>query len=551
MFGRILRRKRPEPARTEKPALTAAPRYRPYADNGPAESAAQANGETRAGGQAMGNTTMSDTHPSASLAARGKTQGPSGLKEAYPYYLANEAVYANADLAVTDKYTGEIATRVALADQGAIESAIGWAARAREECANLKSYYRREVLEHCVARFRERFEELAWALTIEAGKPINDSRGEVTRLIETFRIAAGEAERIYGEVMPLDNAERAANYAGMWKRVPIGPCSFISPFNFPLNLAAHKVAPALAVGCPFVLKPASLTPIGALIIGETLAECDLPKGAFSILPAQRQGAQLFTEDERLKLISFTGSPGVGWDLKAKAGKKPIILELGGNAAAIVEDWDLDDAVARIMFGAFYQSGQSCISVQRVLVNERIYAEVRAKLAAAAGELVAGDPKNEKTFVGPIISAKEADRLESWIKEAQSLGATVLAGGRRDGNVIEATILENVPAQAALSRQEAFGPVLVLQPYKDFDEALTITNDSDFGLQAGVFTRDLYKAHKAWDVLDVGGVVIGDVPSWRVDHMPYGGVKDSGIGREGVKFAIEDMTEIRLMVVRTP
>ncbi|MGV6820726.1 MAG: aldehyde dehydrogenase family protein [Parvularcula sp.] len=473
------------------------------------------------------------------------------LKSAYPYYLAGDAIFANEDLAVHDKYSGEVATYVALADEAAIDEAIGWAQKAAAPCANLKAYERREVLEHCVARFTERFEELAWALTIEAGKPIKDSRGEVTRLIETFRIAAGEAERIYGEVMPLDNAERSANYQGMWKRVPIGPCSFISPFNFPLNLAAHKVAPALAVGCPFVLKPASLTPIGALIIGEALAECDLPKGAFSILPAQRSGSRLFTEDDRLKLVSFTGSPGVGWDLKAKAGKKPIILELGGNAACIVEDWDIDDAVERIIFGAFYQSGQSCISVQRVMVNEAHYDQFKEKLVAAAKDLIAGDPRNEDTFVGPIISKKEADRLDGWIKEAVDAGADLLCGGQRTDNIISATILENVPADAKVNREEAFGPVLVLSSYKDYDEALERADDSDFGLQAGVFTKDLYKAHKAWDRLDVGGVVIGDVPSWRVDHMPYGGVKDSGLGREGVKFAIEDMTEIRLMVIRTP
>lgn len=480
---------------------------------------------------------------------------PSGsvaLQESYPYYLANEARIPNTDLAVTDKYTGDVATRVALADEAAIDEAIGWAVSARDACASMKAYQRREVLDHCVTRFTERYEELAWALTIEAGKPINDSRGEATRLIETFRIAAGESERIYGEVMPLDNAARASNYQGMWKRVPIGPCSFISPFNFPLNLAAHKVAPALAVGCPFVLKPASLTPIGALIIGEVLAETDLPKGAFSILPAHREGAALFTEDPRFKLISFTGSPGVGWDLKAKAGKKPIILELGGNAAVIVEDWDdLDDAVDRIIFGAFYQSGQSCISAQRCMVREDIYDVFKRKIVAAVNSLQSGDPKDENTFVGPIISTKEADRIEGWIDEARQKGATILTGGRRTGNVIEPTILEGVPANAAIASQEAFGPALVLSKYKQFDDALDQTNDSDFGLQAGIFTRDLYKAHKAWDTLDVGGVIVGDVPSWRVDHMPYGGVKDSGIGREGIRFAIEDMTEIRLMAIRTP
>jgi len=338
----------------------------------------------------------------------------------------------------------------------------------------------------------------------------------------------------------------------MWKRVPIGPCSFISPFNFPLNLAAHKVAPAIAAGCPFVLKPASLTPVGALMIGEALAEADLPRGAFSILPARRDGADLFTTDERLKLLSFTGSPEVGWALKARAGKKKVILELGGNAAVVVdEDADLDDATARIVFGAFYQSGQSCIGVQRILVHEAVYARLREKLVAATRELRMGDPKDEQTFIGPVISEQEAVRLERWIDAAKRAGGKLLCGGTRKGAMLEATLLEDVPREQELVCKEAFGPVAVLSRFRDFDAALAEVNDTTFGLQAGVFTRDLYKAQRAWDTLEVGGVIIGDVPSWRVDHMPYGGVKDSGLGREGVRFAIEDMTEIRLLVVRTP
>ncbi len=474
------------------------------------------------------------------------------LRDSYPYYLANAAEAPNADLEVTDKYSGEVATRVALADDVAIDRAIGLAVEATEPMRELPAYARQEVLNHCVARFSERAEELALALCIEAGKPIKDARGEVSRLIDTFRIAAEESVRITGEVLPLDISPRAKGYSGMWKRVPIGPCSFISPFNFPLNLAAHKVAPALAVGCPFVLKPASLTPIGALIIGEVLAETDLPRGAFSILPCPRSGAELFTTDDRLKLLSFTGSPGVGWDLKARAGKKPVVLELGGNAAVIVEpETDLDDCVERILFGAFYQSGQSCIGVQRILIHDEIYDALRERLVAATSELVMGDPKQEDTFIGPMISEKEAARLDGWVQSAVNAGATLLCGGAREGAMLEATLLEDVPAGEPVVCQEAFGPVAVLSRYSDFEEALASVNESTFGLQAGVFTRDLYKAQRAWDVLDVGGVVIGDVPSWRVDHMPYGGVKDSGIGREGIRFAIEDMTEVRLMVVRTP
>ncbi len=474
------------------------------------------------------------------------------LKNEYPYYLANEPRQPNTDLEVEDKYTGAVATRVAMADEAAIDEAIAASVDAAEPMAALKSYQRREVLDHCVRRFTERHEELSRALCIEAGKPIKDARGEVTRLIETFRIAAGEAERIYGEVMPLDNAERASGYRGMWQRVPIGPCSFISPFNFPLNLAAHKVAPALAAGCPFVLKPASLTPIGALIIGETLAETDLPKGAFSILPCRRDGARLFTEDDRLKLLSFTGSADVGWELKSKAGRKPVVLELGGNAACIVDtDADLDDAVDRIIFGAFYQSGQSCIGVQRVLVHEAVYDDFKARFAAAAGQLKAGNPHDEDTFIGPMISEKEAQRLHGWVQDAQAKGATVLTGGDLDGKMLQATVLENVPDDCDVVREEAFGPVAVLTPFSDFEAALRSVNESRYGLQAGIFTKDLFKAMKAWDILDVGGVVVGDVPSWRVDHMPYGGVKDSGLGREGIRWAIEDMTETRLLVIRDP
>jgi len=474
------------------------------------------------------------------------------LKESYPYYLANRPSAPNTDLEVLDKYTGEVATRVAMADAKAIDRAIGAAEAAAAPMRELRAYQRQAVLDHCVRRFRERAEELTMALCIEAGKPIQDARGEVSRLIDTFRIASEESTRILGEVLPMDISARAHDYTGMWKRVPIGPCSFISPFNFPLNLTAHKIAPALAVGCPFVLKPASLTPVGALIIGEVLAETDLPEGAFSILPCRRDGADLFTSDERLKLLSFTGSPGVGWDLKARAGKKPVILELGGNAACIVdEDADLDDAVGRIIHGAFYQSGQSCISVQRVIAHESLYERCRDKLVAATRALEMGDPKDPSTFIGPMISEGEAARLHGWIQSAVAAGAKLLCGGNRKGTMLEATLLEDVPKNEDVVCQEAFGPVAVLSRFSDFEAALEEVNQSAFGLQAGIFTRDLYKAQRAWDVLEVGGVVIGDVPSWRVDHMPYGGVKDSGLGREGIRWAIEDMTEIRLLVIRTP
>jgi acyl-CoA reductase-like NAD-dependent aldehyde dehydrogenase len=472
------------------------------------------------------------------------------LRETYPLYLANEAKQPNADLAVTDKFTGKVATRVALADAGTIDAAIAAAAAAAHDMARMPAYARQAVLQHCVDRFKERAEELAYALCVEAGKPIRDSRGEVSRLIDTFRIAAEESVRMTGEVQTLDISPRARGYQGIWKRVPIGPCSFISPFNFPLNLAAHKVAPAIAVGCPFVMKPASRTPLGAIIMGEVLAETDLPKGAFSILPASRDGADLFTTDDRLKLLSFTGSPEVGWDLKARAGKKKVVLELGGNAAVIVDrDADLDDAVERTVFGAFYQSGQSCIGVQRIVVHADVYDDFRDRLVARTRTLKSGDPHDEETFIGPMIDVKEAERLERWIDEAVAKGAKLLCGGKREGAMLEATLLEDVARDTKLNIEEAFGPVAFLIRFERFGEALDIVNDSKFGLQAGIFTRDLFQMFDAWDTLEVGGVVINDVPSYRVDNMPYGGVKDSGLGREGVRFAMEDMTEIRNLVIR--
>lgn len=474
------------------------------------------------------------------------------MSKTYPYYLAGEAVYANTDLKVTDKYSGEVAYEVPLATPDVLDEAIAAAEGAAEAMRNMTVYERQAVLEHCVKRFTERADELAEALCIEAGKPINDAKGEVGRLIDTFKIAAEETPRMLGETLPLDISPRAKGYRGMTQRVPIGPCAFISPFNFPLNLAAHKVAPAIAAGCPFVLKPASMTPIGALVIGEILAETDLPKGAFSILPCRRDSADMLTEDDRLKLLSFTGSPEVGWALKARAGKKPVVLELGGNAACVVDnDWDLDDAVARVIIGAFYQSGQSCIGVQRLYVHSDVYDEFKEKLVAKTKALKSGDPKDPETFIGPMISEGEAERLHGWIKDALDRGATLLCGGEREGNMLQASLFENVPADCDLSAEEAFGPVAILEPFDDYDTVLKKVNDSRYGLQAGIFTRDLYKAQKAWDELEVGGVVIGDVPSWRVDHMPYGGVKDSGIGREGIRYALEDMTELRLMVVRTP
>lgn len=470
----------------------------------------------------------------------------------YPYYLANQAVWANEDLKVEDKYSGEVQAVTAMADREVIDQAIAAAKQAAPAMAAIPPYQRQAILEHCVQRFRQRFDEFADALCMEAGKPIRDARGEVTRLIDTFKVAAEESVRFNGEVLNLEISARAKGYQGFTRHYPIGPCSFISPFNFPLNLAAHKIAPAIAVGCPFILKPASMTPIGALLIGEVLAETDLPEGAFSILPCHRDGADLFTTDERLKLLSFTGSPDVGWALKAKAGKKKVVLELGGNAACIVdEDADIEDAVTRVIFGAFYQSGQSCISVQRLLLHESLYDAFVERLVSQVAQLKLGDPREEETFIGPVISEKDADRLEEWIKQAAARGARVLSGGTRHGVMMKPTVLENPPHDCEIYAEEAFGPVLVVERFSDYNDALQQVNHSRYGLQAGIFTRDIFKIQQAWDTLEVGGVVINDVPSFRVDNMPYGGVKDSGLGREGIRYAMEDMSEPRLLVIRNP
>jgi acyl-CoA reductase-like NAD-dependent aldehyde dehydrogenase len=474
------------------------------------------------------------------------------LAARYPYYLAGRPQQPNEDLAVLDKYSGEVASRVAVPDAAAIEEAIVAATRAAGPLRRLPPFARQEVLEHCVRRFRERSAELAEVLCVEAGKPIRDARGEVERLIDTFKIAAEEAVRVDGEALTLAISRRTSGYRGFTRRVPVGPCSFISPFNFPLNLVAHKVAPAIAAGCPFLLKPSERTPIGALLIGEILAETALPAGSFSVLPCRLGDIGPFIEDERLKLLSFTGSGKVGWDLKARAGRKKVILELGGNAACIVDEDQgphLDRVIDRLIFGAFYQSGQSCISVQRILVHESLLAEVRRRLVERARGLIAGDPRREETFLGPMIDEAAAARLEGWVRGAVERGATLLCGGARQGAMLQATLLEGAGPGEPVYDEEVFGPVAMIQGFGTFDEAIARVNDGQYGLQAGVFTNHLDRTLQAWDELEVGGVIVGDVPSFRVDNMPYGGVKGSGLGREGVRYAIEDMTEARLLVLR--
>ncbi|HZM75433.1 MAG TPA: aldehyde dehydrogenase family protein [Candidatus Limnocylindrales bacterium] len=463
------------------------------------------------------------------------------LKKRYPYYLANHPVSAKQELDVLDKYSGKRATRVALADAATVRKAIVAAYKAREAMAAFPPDARRDVLEHCVRRFTERSEELAQALCIEAGKPIKDARGEVTRLIDTFRIAAGEATRSNGELLELQVSPRARGYRGMVKRVPIGACSFITPFNFPLNLVAHKVAPAIAVGAPIVVKPAPATPLTALLLGEILAETELPPGMFSILPLPNDRASALVADPRLPVVSFTGSAPVGAQIRAAVPEKHVTLELGGNAAVLIcSDYrNLDWAAQRVALFSNYQGGQSCIAVQRVFVHSSIADAFTEKLVEAVSKL------DFDAQVGPLISEQAAQRVQQWVDES---GGRVLAGGSRQGTRYEPTVLTDVAGDAKVVTEEVFGPVMVLSTVDSDDAGLDAVNDSKYGLQAGVFTTNVQTAFKAHTTLNVGGVIIGDAPSYRADQMPYGGAKGSGVGREGLRSAMHDYTEARVMVL---
>ena len=469
-----------------------------------------------------------------------------------PLYIANKAIKTGEWLEVHDKFSGEVYAKVSLADSKTLEKAISASVKAEKEMAALKPFQKQKVLLHCVKRFVELREELTQILMIEGGKPKLAAAAEVERLINTFQLAADAVSQVDdGRVIPLAVTAAAEKYRGMIQHVPIGAVSLISPFNFPFNLTAHKIAPAIAAGCPFVLKPASLTPISALKIAEILSETDLPKGAFSVLPCLREQADILVTDDRFKLLSFTGSDEVGWDMKARAGRKKVTLELGGNAAVLIEpDTELTDAlVDRLIGGAYNHAGQVCISVQRILVHADIYNDLKKKLTNKIKKIKASDPKLESTIVGPMIKVDEAKRLKKWVDKAVKKGATALAEGTVKGALFDPVLLENVDESLEIYKDEAFGPVAILEKYKDFEAGIEKINQSRFGLQAGVFTQNLNKMLYAWDHLQVGGVVINDIPSFRVDNMPYGGVKDSGLGREGIQSAIRDMQEERLLVIK--
>ncbi|RZF56683.1 aldehyde dehydrogenase family protein [Acinetobacter halotolerans] len=470
----------------------------------------------------------------------------------YPLYVAGKAITTGQWLEVQNKYQGTTFARVALADAKVLEKAIAASVKAEAEMAALKPFQKQQILLHCVKRFNELRDELTEILIAEGGKPRGAASAEVERLINTFQLAADAVTQLDdGRVLPLAVTPAAARYRGMVKQVPIGAVSLISPFNFPLNLVAHKIAPAIAAGCPFVLKPASLTPISALKIAEVLAETDLPKGSWSVLPCERQAADILVTDDRFKLLSFTGSDQVGWDMKARAGRKKVTLELGGNAAVMIDaDAVVDDALIDRLIGAAYgHAGQICISVQRILIHADLYADVKKRLLAKLKKIKADDPALSTTLVGPMIKAAEAVRLKKWIDKAEKKGAKILLGGNLQGVLFEPTLLENVDAKLEIYKDEAFGPVAILEKYKEFEQGIATINQSRFGLQAGVYTQNLNKMLYAWDHLHVGGVIINDVPTFRVDNMPYGGVKDSGLGREGIHSAIRDMQEERLLVIK--
>ena len=468
-------------------------------------------------------------------------------------YLAGEWVDSPDVLVIdnpADPATPAGATYNATAEQ--VERAVEAAVAAFEQTRVLPAYERARALREISAGIKNRREELGRILAIEAGKPVRDALAEIDRAVFTFRLAAEEAERITGEVIPLDLMAASKGRVGITRRFPVGPVLGISPFNFPVNLAAHKIAPAIAAGCSIVLKPASKDPLAMLAVTEIIDSAGLPPGAVSVLPMTRELGDRLVPDERFKLLTFTGSPSVGWRMKERAGKKKVVLELGGNAGVIIDRTaDLEWAVKRILVGGFSYAGQSCISVQRIFVHEAVADAFRERLVAGVRGLTLGDPLDPATDLGPMVDRAAASRTERWVEEAVALGGRVLAGGHADGAYFEPTILEAVPATAQVCSNEAFAPLVVVFTFSDFGEAIREVNDSLFGLQTGVFTNDLANAWRAFNELEVGGVILNDISSYRIDHMPYGGVKDSGLSREGLRWSIEDMTELRLLVLAQP
>ena len=429
------------------------------------------------------------------------------------------------------------------------DAAIAAAVKAFGTTRRLPAFERQRVLRQVAQGISSRKDEFSRTLAQEAGKPIKAARIEVDRAVFTFNVAAEESVRIYGEYLPLDWQEYTAGRWGIVRRYPLGPIAGITPFNFPLNLVAHKVAPAIAAGCPMVLKPAPQTPLCSLLLAEVVQHAGWPDGAFNVLPLSNEDAGLLVSDDRIKMISFTGSAAVGWEIKKHAGKKKVILELGGNAGVIVHsDADVNYAAERCVVGGFSYAGQTCISVQRIFVEQSVYGKFIDALLAGVDKLKTGDPLDESTDLGPLIRESDAIRAADWVQEAVRGGAKLLRGGQRKGSTLEPTVLTGTRADMKVNCQEVFAPVVTVEPYTDFSDALRRVNSSPYGLQAGLFTRDAKLMFQAYDELEVGGLIAGDVPAFRIDHMPYGGVKDSGLGREGLRYAIEEMTEPKLLVM---
>jgi glyceraldehyde-3-phosphate dehydrogenase (NADP+) len=466
-------------------------------------------------------------------------------------FIAGESRQSGSTIPVRSPYDGREVARVARADADHLREARDAAAAARVPMAALSPHQRAGILERAAAEVGRRRDELAQVLVEEAGKPVALAKVEADRCAETFADSALVARTPHAELLDLDGFASGAGRMGLLRRFPVGVVVGITPFNFPLNLVAHKLGPALAAGCPIVVKPASQTPSPALLLAEILHRAGLPPGGVNVVPCGGAEGSALLDDPRVRLLTFTGSAAVGWELKRQAWDRKVALELGGNAAVIIEPdaGDLEAIAGRIAIGAYGYAGQSCISVQRVLVHETIAAAFLDALAAATTAFPTGDPAQPETLCGPMITAGDADRIEAWIADAERRGARCVTERRREGPVVFPALLDRVPTDAALWSDEAFAPVAAVRPYRDFEEALAIVNDSRFGLQAGVFTRDVEKIQKAFETLEVGAVIQGDMPSWRSDPMPYGGVRQSGVGREGPRFAVEEMTEPRLLVLR--
>ncbi|WP_030217839.1 aldehyde dehydrogenase family protein [Streptomyces bikiniensis] len=472
----------------------------------------------------------------------------------HAFWLAGREATGEAAFDVTNSYDGRLVGKVSVPTEAQVEEAVAAAHAVVDEFAATPAHVRAAALDHVSKRLAERTEEIAQLISAENGKPIKWARGEVGRAVSVFRFAAEEARRFNGgEAQRLDTEAGGVGRLALTRRIPKGVVLGIAPFNFPLNLSAHKVAPAIAVGAPIILKPAPSTPISSLVLGEILAETDLPAGSWSILTVPNDRMPALVQDERLPVISFTGSDTVGYAIQESVPHKHCTLELGGNAAAVVlPDWsseaDLDWAATRIATFSNYQGGQSCISVQRVIVDSSVHDRLLPKIVAAVEAQVTGDPADDATDVGPLVDEAAAQRVESWVDEAVAAGAKLLAGGKREGATYAPTVLTDLPADVTLARAEVFGPVLTIAKVDGEAEAFAAVNDSDFGLQAGVFTHDLQAAFRAHRALEVGGVIVGDVPSYRADQMPYGGAKRSGVGREGVKYAMDDYTYERVLVL---